>query len=187
MHTALSDEQEEEDDAPTPAVCKMQAPTNWEEAAAADCLTPVSGALHPLNLVPGCIDASLAQAPHKPSKEREITNVTLQSMKITRQPQQNAREIRFTHQANGGANFAATSELELLHNCKACMQPIAIVAFFSQDDDISTTPPQEHTAIGEGILRLIGDYGEIAPMQMSHAPNSMGAVISPERTIKDMQ
>jgi hypothetical protein len=75
----------------------------------------------------------------------------LKSMKLSQQPQEDIREIRFTHQADGGANFAATSKLELLHNYKPYIQPIAIVAFFSQDDD-SNTQPQEHTAIGEGIL-----------------------------------
>jgi hypothetical protein len=177
MYTALSE------DAPT--VVKMQAPPNWEEAAA-DYLTPIAGALHPFNLVPEYIDARLVQVPQNPSKEKETTNVTVQSMKISRQPQEDIREIRFTHQADGGANFAATSKLELLHNYKAYIQPIAIVAFFSQDED-SSTPPQEHTAIGEGILKLIGDYGEVIPMRMLYTPNSTGTVISPERTMKDMQ
>jgi hypothetical protein len=60
------------------------------------------------------------------------------------------------------------------------------VAFFSQDEDSPNTQ-QEHTAIGEGILKLIGDNGETIPMHMLYTPKSTGAVISPECTMKDMQ
>jgi hypothetical protein len=99
----------------------------------------------------------------------------------------NIKHLRFTHQADGGANFAATDRQNLLHSYnKMHHTPIAIVAFFSQDTDTNTTP-QEHTVTGEGILKLIGDHGEITPMRMLYTPNSTGTVISPERTIKDMQ
>jgi hypothetical protein len=54
-------------------------------------------------------------------------------MKINLQ-QDNVRHIRFTHQADGGANFVATDRLDLLHNYKPYSKPIMIVAFFSQDD-----------------------------------------------------
>jgi hypothetical protein len=133
------------------------------------------------------INASRVQSKSNTLNTRETMKVTMQTMAINLQPmQEDIKQLRFTHQADGGANFAATDRHDLLHSCKLCHKPIAIVAFFSQDNDTNTTP-QEHTAIGEGILKLIGDHGEIIPMGMLHTPNSTGTVISPERTMKDMQ
>jgi hypothetical protein len=77
--------------------------------------------------------------------------------------------------------------LDLLHNCKPCIKPIAIVAFFSPEDGEAQQPQESHTAIGEGIFNFIGDYGEMIPMRMVHTPNLTGTVTSPERTMKDMQ
>ena len=72
------------------------------------------------------------------------------------------KQLRFTHQADGGANFAATDRLDLLHDYRVYKKPLSIVAFFTQDGDSS--PPQQHTAIGEGLLKLIGDNGVIISM-----------------------
>lgn len=38
--------------------------------------------------------------------------------------------IQFTHQVDGGANFAATDQLDLLYDYKPHIKPIAIIAFF---------------------------------------------------------
>jgi hypothetical protein len=98
---------------------------------------------------------------------------------------EDVKHLRFTHQADGGANFAATDRLDLLHEYKPYAKPLSTVAFFPQDKD--SPPQQEHTAIGEGLLKLIGDNGEAIPMRMLYTPTSTGTVISPERTMKDMQ
>ena len=100
-------------------------------------------------------------------------------------PADDVKQLRFTHQADGGANFAATDRLDLLHDYRVYKKPLSIVAFFAQDDDSS--PPQQHTAIGEGLLKLIGDHGESIPMRMLYTPSLTGTVMSPERTMKDMQ
>jgi hypothetical protein len=92
------------------------------------------------------------------------TSITMKTMKTNLQ-QDDMRQIRLTHQAEGGANFAATERLDLLHNYKPHIKSIPIVAFFSQEEDGEAQQPQEsQTAIGEGILKLIGDYGEMIPM-----------------------
>ena len=100
-------------------------------------------------------------------------------------PTNDVKQLRFTHQADGGANFAATDRLDLLHDYRVYKKSLSIVAFFTQDDDSS--PPEQHTVIGEGLLKLIGDNGEIIPMRMLYTPSSTGTVISLERTMKDMQ
>ena len=110
----------------------------------------------------------------------------MQTMVIYLLPlQENIKQICFTHQADGGAAFASTDQIDLLHDYKVYLKPIAIVSFFSQDND-SNTPPQEHTSIDEGIPKLIKYHGEIIPMWMLYIPNSTSTVISSKRTIKDM-
>ena len=180
MYAALCDD-------PAPNISKMKAPDNWEAAAAEYTDQHLSGALQPFHLVPEFIDSSRAQGKSNSTEAPETQQIIMQKMAINLQPQQeDVKQIRFTHQADGGANFAATDRIDLLHEYKDYEKPIAIIAFFSQDDE-STSPPQEHTAIGEGLLKLIGDHGEIIPMRMLYTPNSTGTVISPERTMKDMQ
>jgi hypothetical protein len=131
------------------------------------------------------IDSHIVKPLEDPPPEKMATSVTMKTVKINLQ-QDDICQIRFTHQVDGGANFAATDRLDLLHNYKLYIKPIATVAFFSQDDE-NAQPQESHTAIGEGILKLIGDYGDIIPMRMLYTPNSTGTVISPECTMKDMQ
>jgi hypothetical protein len=146
----------------------MKVPDNWE-AAAAEHTNPLSGALQPFQFASEFIDTSRIPAKSNPTEGNENQKIVMQTMAINLQPtQEDIKHLRFTHQADGGANFAATDRIDLLHDYKACSKPIAIVAFFSQDDN-SDTPPQGHTAIGEGLLKLIGDHGEIIPMRMLYA------------------
>ena len=58
-------------------------------------------------------------------------------------PTDDVKQLRFTHQANGGANFAATDRFDLLHDYRVYKKPLSIVAFFAQDDD--SAPPQHST------------------------------------------
>jgi hypothetical protein len=148
MYTALCDK-------PAPTMKSINVPNNWE-AAAVEFTTSLTGALQPFNLVPGLIDTSLVQAKPNPTQEKESPKIVMQTMATNLQPLQEdiKQTVQFTNQADRGANFAATDRIDLLHDYKLCLKPIAIVAFFSQDDE-SNTSPQEHTAIGEGILKLV--------------------------------
>jgi hypothetical protein len=180
MMTALYVEEENE-----PVMKKMQAPADWEDIAKE--YQSMDGALHPFTTAIECIDSRIMKPPEELPPAKTDTSITMKTMKINLQ-QDNIRLIRFTHQADGGANFAATEQLDLLHNYKPHIKSIPIVAFFSQEEDGEAQQPQEsHTAIGEGILKLIGDYGEMIPMRLMQTPNLTGTVVSPERTMKDMQ
>lgn len=182
MMSALYEAEDEQE--PTPAMKKMQAPAAWEEMATEYYQSMDGAFLQPFNMVAEYIDSRIVQPPKEPPPEKTATNVIMKTMKINLQ-QDDIRHIRFTHQADGGANFAATDRLDLLHNYKPYIEPISIVAFFTPEE--GDAPQESHTAIGEGILKLIGDHGEIIPMRMLYTPNSTGTVISPERTMKDMQ
>jgi hypothetical protein len=80
MCTALCDE-------PAPTMKKMQAPNDWE-AAAAEYLAPMSGALQPFQAVPECIDASRVQSKSNTLNTRKTMKVTMQTMAINLQPMQ---------------------------------------------------------------------------------------------------
>ena len=111
MYAALCDD-------PAPNISEMMAPENWE-VAAAEYTDNLSGALQPFHLVPEFIDSSLLQGKSDPTVASEIPKVILQTMAINLQPQQeDIKQIRFTHQADGGANFAATDRIDLLHEYK---------------------------------------------------------------------
>jgi hypothetical protein len=100
-------------------------------------------------------------------------------------PTDDVRQLQFTHdQADGGANFAATNRLDLLHDCRVHKMALLIVSFFTQDNGSSRQ--EQHTATGEGTFKLAADSGEIIPMRMLRTPTSTGTVILPEHAMKDM-
>ena len=65
---------------------------DWEEAAAAEYLTSTSGTLHPFHLLPAYIDASLLMQTHSTKEEKETTRVTMQTMKINLQLQEDIQQ-----------------------------------------------------------------------------------------------
>jgi hypothetical protein len=162
---------------------KIQAPPDWETIVKE--YAPLKpGPMHPFGTLTEYIDSRILP-PTKRSQIPTTTGIILKKMTVNMPATPDVRHIRFTHQADGGAHFAATDRLDLLHNYRIFNKPITIVAFFPQDED--NPQEQAHTAVGEGFLKLIGDHGEIIPMRMLYTPKSPGTVISPERTMKDMQ
>jgi hypothetical protein len=170
------DEEQQEDDTEA-VVRKAHANVPWNEFAHE--FATEASALQPFAMAPEYYDARILPKMDQPQQEE---GVQLNKMRINI-PTDATRQLRFTHQADGGANFAATDRLDLLHDYKVYEDPLPITAFFNNE----TESPQQHSAIGEGILKLIGDAGEVIPMRMLYTPNSTGTVISPERTMKDMQ
>ena len=183
-HMMIALQDEEQQDEPTPVVTKMLAPVEWATIAEEFRTTTIEP-LHPFSMVPEYIDSRISPIVQHPQDTLKTRGVVIHSMKLNFAQDKEVRKIRFTHQADGGANFAATDRLDLLHAYKHYDKPLAILAFFPQEEESRQT--QEHTAIGEGILKLIGDCGEVIPMRMLYTPTSTGTVISPERTMRDMQ
>jgi hypothetical protein len=103
--------------------------------------------LLPFNVVPEYIDARIMPA----SKQQvnlasTFEGVVMKNMKINF-TKKDVRHLHFTHQADGGANFAATDRLGLLHDYRVYAKTQSIVAFFPQDKDIP--PQEEHTALAK--------------------------------------
>jgi hypothetical protein len=166
---------ETDEETNSPVMKKVKTPTipQWQEIAQE--YSTDASALHPFSIIPEYYDGRIIPTA-KTQKDTSIESVTMKKMRINL-PNEDVRHIRFTHQADGGANFAATARFDLLHEYRVYKKALSIVAFFSQDND--SAPQEQHTAIGEGILKLIGDQEKIVPMRMLYTPKSTGTVISP--------
>ena len=103
MMLALQDEEEEE---PTPTLHKMHIPTGWE-AIAAEFKPTATGALHPFNMVPEYIDNRILPITCHQQDMPKIKGVVIHSMQLNFAQDKEVRQIRFTHQADGGANFCS--------------------------------------------------------------------------------